>query len=106
MANAERAALIRVQVAYSPGPRQVDTVDLELPPGSTLGDALRASGLLQRHGLAIDDTLSAGIWTKAKPLETVLRDADRVEVWRGLRVDPKEARRQRYRKASERQLRR
>ncbi len=98
MGSAEAAMPLKVQVSYSPAPREIDTVDLQLPPGSTLADALRASGLLERHGLALDDDLSVGIWTKTRPLDSVLREADRVEIYRGLKVDPKEARRQRYRK--------
>jgi uncharacterized protein len=98
MASAEAQAPLKVQVSYSPAPREIDSVELELPPGSTLADALRASGLLQRHGLALDENLSVGIWTKPRPLDSVLREADRIEIYRGLKVDPKEARRQRYRK--------
>ena len=98
MANVESASSIRVLVAYSPSPRVVETAELSLPPGACLADALRASGLLERHGLALDETLNVGIWAKARPLDTPLREADRVEIWRGLKVDPKEARRQRYRK--------
>ena len=90
---------LRVQVAYSAGPRQLECVDLSLPVGSTLGQALQASGLAEHHGWTLDDSLVVGIWMKLKPLDTVLRDADRVEVYRPLKVDPKEARRQRYRKA-------
>jgi uncharacterized protein len=98
MVNAEAVASLTVRVAYSPRPRVVDEVTLQVPQGATLADALRASGLLERHGLVLDEHLHAGIWMKAKPLDTALRAADRVEVWRGLLVDPKEARRQRYRK--------
>lgn len=95
---ASASALLSVQVAYSPGPRQVDQVGLRLPAGSTVADALRASGLLERHGLSLGPGLAVGVWTKARPLDTPLRDADRVEIYRGLQVDPKEARRQRYRR--------
>ena len=89
---------MKVRVSYSPAPRQVDSVEIELPPGSRVDDALRASGLLERHGLPATEDLSVGVWGKVRPLDTPLRDADRVEVYRGLLVDPKEARRQRYRK--------
>ena len=89
---------MKVQVSYSPAPRQVDQVDLNLPEGSTVADALRASGLLQRHGLVMNESLAVGVWTKLRPLDSPLREADRVEIYRGLKVDPKEARRQRYRK--------
>lgn len=98
MAPAEVPAMLDIEVAYSPAPRQVDRVALTLPAGSTVAQALQASGLLSRHGLPLDDTLSVGVWMKARPLETLLRPNDRVEIWRALTVDPKEARRQRYRK--------
>lgn len=98
MASADAAGSLRVLVNYSPAPRVVDEVVLQLAPGATLGDALKASGLLERHGLQLDEQLHAGIWAKAKPLDTLLRADDRVEIWRGLKVDPKEARRQRYHK--------
>lgn len=98
MAPAEMPAMLDIEVAYSPTPRQVDRVALTLPAGSTVAQALKASGLLARHGLPLDDTLSVGVWMKARPLGTVLRPNDRVEIWRPLTVDPKEARRQRYRK--------
>jgi len=97
-ASARDMPPLSVQVSYSPAPREVDSVALQMPAGSTLADALRASGLLERHGLALDASLSVGVWMKARPLDTPLREADRVEIYRGLQVDPKEARRQRYRK--------
>jgi putative ubiquitin-RnfH superfamily antitoxin RatB of RatAB toxin-antitoxin module len=88
MAPAE-TALLHVQVAFSAAPGQCALLALQLPPGSTLADAWRASGFPQ-------EDLKAGIWGKAKTPDTVLRDHDRVELYRPLTVDPKEARRQRY----------
>lgn len=93
-----RAESIGVSVAYSPRAGEVDEVALQLASGATLIDAVRASGLLARHpeiDLAVQRT---GIWGRAKPHETPLRDRDRVEIYRPLVVDPKEARRLRYRK--------
>lgn len=90
--------VLQVLVSYSPAPRVVDTVALSLPGGSTVADALHASGLLGRHGLVADASLAVGVWGRLRALDSPLRDADRVEVYRGLLVDPKEARRQRYRK--------
>jgi putative ubiquitin-RnfH superfamily antitoxin RatB of RatAB toxin-antitoxin module len=89
--------MVRVEVVYGPVGGPVDLVSLQLPEGSTVADALRASGVLQRHGLAGDE-LSVGIWFKRAPLDAPLRDRDRVEIYRPLIVDPKEARRLRYRK--------
>lgn len=99
-ADAAAPATITVQVVYAPQAEQVDLVPLSLPAGSTLGDALKASGLLQRHALALGEGLACGVWAKLRPIDHPLRDGDRVEVYRPLKVDPKEARRQRYRKDS------
>lgn len=94
-ADAEPAATIAVEVVYCPAPRQLDLTPLRLAAGSTVADAVQASGVLQRHGLPATD-LSLGVWGRACPSEQVLRERDRVEVYRPLLVDPKEARRQRY----------
>jgi uncharacterized protein len=87
--------MVRVEIVYSATARQVDCVALVLPPASTVRDALIASGLLERHGLQID-ALRCGVWSRRCDLARVLRDGDRVEIYRGLTVDPKEARRLRY----------
>jgi putative ubiquitin-RnfH superfamily antitoxin RatB of RatAB toxin-antitoxin module len=42
------------------------------------------------------DGLAVGVWGKLRALDETLRDRDRVEIYRPLLVDPKEARRQRY----------
>lgn len=91
------AESIAVEVVYLPRPRETDRSELRLPVGAQVRDALRASGVLERHGL-VEDGLSVGIWCRASTLTAPLRDQDRVEVYRPLQVDPKEARRQRYRK--------
>jgi putative ubiquitin-RnfH superfamily antitoxin RatB of RatAB toxin-antitoxin module len=98
MASVEAATLMKVQVSYSPRPREVECVELELPAGSRLADALLASGLIELHRMGPIEGLQVGVWGRAATLEAPLREADRVEVYRGLQVDPKEARRQRYRR--------
>ncbi len=90
-------AVLRVEVAYCAGPGQADVVELVLPVGVCAADAVRASGVLQRHGL-VEDGLKLGVWCKLRPPDTPLRDRDRVEIYRPLTVDPKEARRQRYKR--------
>lgn len=89
---------MRVEVAYAPEPGAVDRVDLVLAPGATLAQAVRASGLIERHGLDPAALPPCGVWSKIKPADHGLRDGDRVEIYRPLKVDPKEARRQRYRR--------
>ena len=85
---------VEVQVCYAlPDTAFLHT--LSLPAGSTLQQALEQSGLLQRHP-EIDLAVNlVGIHGKKKTLDTVLRTQDRVEVYRPLQADPKEARRRR-----------
>ena len=96
-AGASPAAALRVEVVYCPRPGQTELAALALAPGATVLDALRASGLLERHGLHAAD-LRVGVWCKAREVLSLLRDRDRVEIYRPLTVDPKEARRLRYKK--------
>lgn len=89
------ASLLQVSVTRSPSPRWVEEIHLTLPAGSTVADALRASGWLENTDLT---DIEIGIWgRKARP-EQRLRERDRVEIYRPLRVDPKVARRERFRK--------
>ena len=86
--------LLNVEVAYSPGAGAVERVALRLPAGSTLQQAIERSGLAAKHPEIAQSP--AGIWGRVQPGDTPLRDRDRVEIYRPLLVDPKEARRQRY----------
>jgi putative ubiquitin-RnfH superfamily antitoxin RatB of RatAB toxin-antitoxin module len=88
--------MLRIQVLHSPGPRQVLEQALSLEPGATVADALQAAGV------AVPDGAEVGIWGRRVLLTRALRDEDRVEVARSLRVDPKVARRERFRKQGSR----
>jgi len=92
-------ALLRVEVVCCPAPRQVESVTVELPAvGATVGEALRRSGLLARFpALQADPGLVCALWGRAAALTDALRDGDRLALCRSLTVDPKEARRLRYR---------
>jgi putative ubiquitin-RnfH superfamily antitoxin RatB of RatAB toxin-antitoxin module len=94
---------LAVEVVYSPRARQVDCVPLRVPAGCLLRDAVLASGLVERHGLAMGE-LSVAIWGQRVGLQQPLRDGDRIELCRALEVDPKQARRLRY-KAQRRERR-
>lgn len=87
---------LSVEVVYCAAPGHTDRVLVQLAGGATLADALRMSGLLQRHSLQ-PERLNVGVWGRVQVLGWLLRDGDRVEIYRPLQVDPKEARRQRYR---------
>ena len=90
-------AEIEVEVVYCARPGQIDRTPLRLPAGATLAAALDASGVCARHGLDVAG-VSCGVWSKVQPLQAALRGGDRVEVYRPLNVDPKEARRLRYKR--------
>lgn len=87
--------LMRIEVAYAKPEQQVIVV-LDLPENSTVEAAINASGLLARFP---EIELSAvGIFGKASELHQLLKTGDRVEIYRPLHNDPKEARRQRAKK--------
>ena len=93
----DRVDELHVSVAFSPCAGEVDVVELLLPPGATVADALQQSGMQVRHPTHALDKLPVGIWGAFCERTALLRDRDRVEVYRPLQVDPKEARRQRQR---------
>jgi uncharacterized protein len=85
---------IRVEVAYARADRQ-DVIPLELPAGSTLQAAVLASGLPAKYPEIDPAKGKFGIYSKLARPEAVLRDRDRVEIYRPLIADPKEVRKQR-----------
>lgn len=87
---------LRVSVVYSPGSREVREVNLLLEPSCTVLMALQASGLLQVFPALDPQTMLLGVWGRKASLSQPLRDMDRVEIYRALRVDPKVARRERF----------
>lgn len=104
MDSAEDAS-VRVEVAVAHAAGEVACIRLHLRSGSTVADALRAAGVLDRFGAAAIDAMTTGIWGRACGPDALLADGDRVELTRALRVDPKEARRLRYRRDGLRKLR-
>jgi putative ubiquitin-RnfH superfamily antitoxin RatB of RatAB toxin-antitoxin module len=91
---AEAKPTIRVEVAYALPERQA-LLAVELPAGSTVAEAIEASGVREQFpGMEIDPR-AVGIFSRKVNLDRVLQDGDRVEIYRPLQADPKEARRQR-----------
>lgn len=85
---------IRVEVAYAE-PQQQVLIALELPHPCTLQQAIEQSGILQQFPQVDLSRNKVGIFGKVKPLDTLLQAQDRVEIYRPLRADPKDLRRQR-----------
>lgn len=94
---------MRIEVVVAQAPRVVAAHAITLPPGSRVASALEVCGLL-RDDAGASQAGRLGIWGRLATLETVLRDGDRVELYRPLTVDPKEARRLRYRKQGPKRL--
>ncbi|MBL0041345.1 MAG: RnfH family protein [Xanthomonadales bacterium] len=81
---------MRIEVVYATADVQ-HCVVLNLRDGASVADAIAASGL----PLGDIDDEQVGVWNRRVTLATLLREADRVEVYRPLVADPKQARRQR-----------
>lgn len=90
-ANAERIA---VEVAYARPDVQL-IVELEIDAGATVAEAIARSGVLARFPEIDLTRAKLGVFGKLCGLDTPLRGGDRVEIYRPLLADPKEARRQR-----------
>lgn len=88
---------VTVEVAYA-NPASQALIELQLPVGSTLRDAIEASGILARYPEIDLDRASVGVFGKLAPLSQVLNGGDRVEIYRPLLIEPTEARRQRAKK--------
>jgi putative ubiquitin-RnfH superfamily antitoxin RatB of RatAB toxin-antitoxin module len=95
-AGGEPAAIV-VELAWSPAPREMHTCTLSLARGATIADALRASGWPGLPAAAGEGGgLATAVRGRLRPLDHPLADGDRVELLRGLAVDPMEARRARF----------
>lgn len=85
---------IKVEIAYALPQEQV-ILSLAVAPGTTIQQAIEQSGMLKKFP-DIDLTRNKlGIFGKLSKPETVLRDRDRVEIYRPLIADPKEVRKKR-----------
>lgn len=85
---------LRIEVVYAlPAEQRVRR--LRLAQGATLREAIERSGILERHPEIVLGRNRVGVFGKLRALDDVLADGDRVEIYRPLSVDPKEARRRR-----------
>ncbi|MDH3689572.1 MAG: RnfH family protein [Gammaproteobacteria bacterium] len=83
---------IRVEIVYAEPEEQL-VLTLDVPRASTVGDAIRRSGILERRpGI---DLRRVGIYGRRVTLSHTLQPDDRIEIYRQLKVEPKKARRSR-----------
>lgn len=86
--------LLTIEVVY-PLPQKQEVFSVKLPLGSTVRQAIEASGVLNKYP-EIDLTKNKlGVFAKLAKPDAPLRDQDRVEIYRPLIADPKEVRKQR-----------
>jgi putative ubiquitin-RnfH superfamily antitoxin RatB of RatAB toxin-antitoxin module len=86
--------MINVEVVYAL-PHEQSLLKLQVPQGSTAQDAVPQSGLLEKYPEIDLAQNKLGIFGKLSKPDTVLRDRDRVEIYRPLIADPKEVRKKR-----------
>ena len=92
------AEAIRVEVVYAPARGAAFGAMLTLPAGARVADALRASDMALVHPEVAYVAGRIGIHARLVALDAPLADGDRVEVYRPLAQDPREARRRRARR--------
>lgn len=88
------AETIHIDVIYALPQRQ-EIIHLALPAGSTVQQAIEASGLLVKYPEIDLARNKLGIYARLVKPDTALRDHDRVEIYRPLIADPKEVRKAR-----------
>jgi uncharacterized protein len=100
--TAHAAAPLHITVCYSPVARLVHTLELVLPQGACVNDAVALCATDARFAAAVDTHASVAlhyaIWGTKATAKQPLHDLDRLELCRPLRVDPKVARRERFAK--------
>ncbi|MEZ5644282.1 MAG: RnfH family protein [Burkholderiaceae bacterium] len=87
---------MKVTLLHGSGPRDVQEQVLDVPEGTTVRQALTLAGWIRRFPETATDASALSVWGRKAGGDQVLREGDRVEVCRDLRVDPKVARRERF----------
>jgi putative ubiquitin-RnfH superfamily antitoxin RatB of RatAB toxin-antitoxin module len=87
-------AELQVYVAYAT-PQREFIHPMRVAPGTTIGQAIEQSGVLASFPEINLVTQPVGVYGKKKTLDTVLRERDRIEIYRPLVADPKDSRRKR-----------
>lgn len=86
--------LLHIEVVFA-YPREQHLLAADVEAGSTVEAAIRASGILAKHPEIDLERMRVGVFGKLCALEDSVRDGDRIEIYRPLKADPKEARRER-----------
>ena len=84
--------MVHVELIYIAQDKSSVHLNMVLPQGALVNDALKESGIYETHPETKE--LCIGMYAKIVSEDTVLRDGDRIELYRPLTIDPKEKRRQ------------
>ncbi len=90
-------ACLQVEVVYALA-GSAHIISLQVAPGATIREVIEQSGMLQRCAEIDLKKNRVGIYSRLRQLDDSVIDGDRIEIYRPLRLDPKEARRRRARK--------
>ena len=83
---------MNIEIVYALPDRQV-LLSLDVTDGATVADVIAGSGLAQRFPDVDFGSLQTGVWGRPVERDRRVREGDRVELYRPLEIDPKEARR-------------
>lgn len=86
--------LLAVEVCYAL-PQEQTVLRLEVPAGSSLLEAIAASGILARYTQIDLRTAKVGVFGRLRELSDTVTAGDRIEIYRDLLIDPKDQRHQR-----------
>jgi putative ubiquitin-RnfH superfamily antitoxin RatB of RatAB toxin-antitoxin module len=86
--------MLAIEVAYATPAKQT-IIKLSVEPGSTLETAIERSGILEAYPEIDLQLQKVGVFSKIKTLQYKVHEGDRIEIYRPLVIDPKEARRKR-----------
>ena len=96
----DNATLIPIEIAYA-SPVQSWLIPLNVEAGTTIAQAITSSGILEQCPEIDLEINKVGIFSNIAELDTLLRAGDRIEIYRPLILDPKEARRLRAEKTKQ-----
>lgn len=94
------AEQLSVEVAFALPERQ-SLLSLSVPLGVTVQQVIELSGILTSHPEIKLDVNKVGIWSRTVKLDELVKNGDRIEIYRPLIADPKDMRRRRAEKAKE-----
>jgi len=85
---------MNVGVCYAQADRQI-WLRLDVPEGSTIAEAIELSGLLTQYPEIDLESQKVGVFGKISKLDAVIKDGDRVEIYRKITADPQQVQRRR-----------